>query len=236
MANFLNAFKRRPKNILPSLVEKGNMTICGENLYVLFPARYKVKNMCTIDNVVYVAAYVMLYNDKNEYCVMSMPNLLRLLPEDIDEIDIEDVKYIKLTFKKGDIFTDNNEVVQLENFLYYVFDEFFALGKTPFFFDKDDTSDIYKQAGPYAGSRLGDGVLGLESITSVILRDADDKELDYRLTDKLKPPVNIGLSDVHYTFKTNLNKINAANMTQGVGKAVITPPSNRSSLEDVLAD
>lgn len=228
-------YKRRPDKILASVKKKANYSVFSEKVTVYFPSRYKVKNMCTIGTVTTVAGYFMIANEKKEYTVFNLPNLISLSPDKIEEINIGDVYYMKLTFEAGSIFNTNNKLVQAENFLYFVFDEFLALGKSPFFFGETDLANIFSLANKYAGSRLGNGPLGLDTITSVVLRDADDLDTEYRLTDKKKRPTNIGLANVHHTFQNVYNKINAAHASAGIGSAVLLDKKEISPLEEVLA-
>jgi len=235
-----NRFKRNPKHIKSKLKKTDRYILTKDDLYVIFPSRYINANLVEIDNVVKVCGILIIVDDNYNYSLMKIPNWISFTPSNIDDIEIDGVLYKLLNFQKNSIFIDNINIIESEEVLFNIYDEFIIKGNMFAFLPYSEATSLFDYAKKYCGSRVADDNTPLELTTSIISRNKDDLNVLYRNTLKTvksldKKPVYTKLLDP-YAFPDTLSKISGSYLKKGIDSSIVTPSDDLTTLERVVLE
>jgi len=229
-------FKRNPEVIKKALVIKNNMTMTTKKLRVFFPVRYLKKNLAVIKNTAKVVSIYMLVDEDDNYAIINAPNIQELMFFETDDVTLDNIQYKVLMFEENQTFIPNNNILQLDQFMYNLYDEFFVKGNVPMFMSYNDVYKIFLESKKYANSRVGESRVAYELLTSLVSRASTDKDIFIRHT---KDPSNrevefVGLSDIFYSYSSTGSKLIGGYFKYGVVNAIVKQEKTSSGTTKVL--
>lgn len=227
--------KRDPKKISSYFKDVGNSVITTENLRIIFPERYLVRNLAGLGSVVKVLSVYAILDDYGNYAVVIAPIIQEITPFTIKDVSINNVLYKELLFKENDLFMPNTLAIKMDSFFYDMFDELYTKGNVPWFLNDIDMSNLLIEAKKYADSNIGKNPLAMEIITSVISRDEEDKRKFFRQTDDMeKRPTFVGLNNIYFSLETTDAKLVGGYFGYSVTTAIVDHEKTTSEVSKVL--
>lgn len=217
----------------------GTRYITQKGCSVLMPARYRDAGLTKIGAETYVLGMV-AYVVGNQYSVMRIPAMFRTEPGQVNTVTIEEEAYLEFTYEPGDVVIANKDIVQDDALLYEIYDEFFAKGHIPWYFNYYDIGSIFEHAQYYTGVKLGANHAVLEMLAATICRAPDKPTTFYRqVVEKkadvmAKPPFVIKLSSVTYGATNTTAKLIGSYWDEGVTSALVNPSDKVEPIEDLL--
>jgi len=232
--------KRNPNAIKSKLKTSDNIVIAKETLYVMFPEKYVDKELAILGNTCHVTGVICIFDDKNNYSIMTVPAKLEMQPVEIDTVLVENEPYVVLTFMENSDLISNTKVVKDITGTFPVFDLFLIQGKIPWYIGYTDLLNVFANMGKYTGTKATNNLLTFEILIATIARDEKDRLKDFRLSLKdmkdmeKKRPVWVGMNDIFYSFRSTLAKIAGSYMKLGVVSSIINPEKKANELENIV--
>ena len=230
------SFKRDPVTIKKLYKHKGDGVVATDDFYIVFPERYLSKELAVMGQSVKLLSIYAIVDSNDNYAVVSAPIFMDVVPSLVTRTIIDGVVNVVLHIDKGSLFIPNRTALRNASFMYNLMEEFLMQGKVPWFMSYDDLSDIMLNSVKYAGNNVGNDIVAMEIMASIVARDSRDKHIPYRLVKnkhKVKPAY-IGLSNVYYAFDNTLSKLMGGYMKQGVTTAIVNPEETTSKVSSIL--
>lgn len=231
--------KRRPNIIIDKIIETDSAMLAGEDMSIVFPARWldNAANMARIDITVSVVGILCVIDSDNNYSVTKMPTRVSCNPNRITDLMIDDTPYKEMHFSKGEQLIVNRDIVKDNGDLFTIFSEFYFKAKVPFYIG-DELTSIFRNAGKYADSKVGDNAMAIELMTSVVSKSRDDLNMPFRIARNINPNAKlqfVNLLNPYYTFKSTLSRISGSYAKQGRLAALVDPSTNdENKIEQIL--
>ncbi len=233
-----NKLKRDPEAIKKLYQKKNKYVVANDDFYILFPERYINKNLATIGSTVKLISIYAIVSKEMKYAVVNAPVFVNLIVNNITSVLINGVVYKVLEIAKGDTYIPNTNLVRSESFMYDIFDEFFLQGKVPWYIDYESLSNLFTEAGKYAGSKIGNDPLAMEIVASLISRDSKDKKISFRESVKSKvisnKPAYVGLNNVFYSYDNTMSKLMGGYFQQGITTAIVNPEVRTTKASELI--
>lgn len=236
----LKSFKRLPSGGFSKLVKFVNKSIvANEDVNILIPTKYADKDLAKIADVCTIYGVLTIVNSKHEYTVLTVPTMLKSVPVDIEEVEIEGESYYKMFVPKGERVIESVDVIVLPDMAYLTFDLFLRKGKVPFYIGYTDLIDTFINLKKYAGINLIDFITVIKLIIGLTARDYDNPKIPYKLNiksdkDLLRPVKWISMVNIHYVLTSTLAKIGGAYMKEGFTSALVNPSSKPTEFENII--
>lgn len=230
------SLKRNSGVIVKKITLKDNILVAKENLKIVFPARYINRELASFENGVSVLGIWMWVDEDNNYSLSNVPGMVSLTPNNITTEIIDNKEYYICEFEKGSIISPHYRVLQVENIMYILYDEFIVKGNVPEFFNYGEVSKISDNAGKYTGSALTKYKAAFELLESIVAKDPNDPNSYYRTSEAFdkQNPEYVGLSNVFRSIPGTLSKISGSYFDNGLLTAVTTPENEQTKLEQIL--
>lgn len=224
--------KRDQKLLRSILFEKDNKLFTKEPIKIQLPQRYIDKNLANIGQETQVyGIFSIIYKDN--YSVSRIPALFTTTPITITTQVINDVDYINFNYGKNCEVISNLNVVKNKILTETIFQEFFVMGKTPWFIEYEDVIEIFNNMVTYAASDIGKNHIATELITSYIARQKDDIK-KYHRTNINSQYVFAPLDDVFYSANSTLSKLAGNYFSDGIISALRQPEKQPTTLEQLV--
>jgi len=209
--------------------------------YVLFPERFEKKELAILSNTCQVTGILAIVVG-NKYGITKIPNLVEMLPDEIDRVEVEDDVYYKFTFNKGDVLINNTNIVKKSDKAYDFFELLMIQGKIPWYINYIDMVEIFLNLEKYTGLKAIKNSTVVEALTAIITKVKGNNELDYRQAINKDSDLNkvipdyVGLSNIYYSFKSTPNKLLGNFFTKAVNSSILYPEEDMSDLEKSLRE
>jgi len=202
------------------------------------PERYLNRQLASIGAEVYILGIFAIIVDQ-DYAVSLTNAMMRINPASTETVEIEEENYLEFHFQAGDRVFDSTDLVQNNTLTYYIYDEFVAKGRIPWFMNYFDMAKLFETAKEHAGMNLGNPAV-LELIISTIARDPKEitrlyrhaiKKVEdvYRLAPKVVP-----FRSVIYNTSDTTSKLIGAYFSDGVTSALVNPSERVERIEQLL--
>lgn len=234
----ITKLKRNASILKKKLIVNSKITMCNDDLYILFPDKFLNKKLAFIGRTVKVIGILAIVDSKGNYSTVNAPVFLEFSPYGIEDVTINGKIYKKLMFYKDSVVIPNNDHLVTDSFMYDVFEEFFIQGSVPWYINYEDMGDLLLRAKEYASSKLGDDPTTIEIITSIIARYRDDKKIYFREIIG-KPNMSealtfIGLNDIYFSFNNTGARLIGGYFGSGIVNSMVDPEQTTSKTSEVL--
>lgn len=236
----ISQLKRDPSAVHQDLKTLKNNTIItqgGCKLYI--PGKYQDSRLVVIGVETYVLGmFAIVVGDK--YGVSLAPTMMRVDPDNIETVSVDGVDYLEFTFNPGSTFLANVEVVQNNQLLYTIYNEFIAKGFVPWYFTYRDLGELFSLSQYYTGTYLGANHVIPELIAATIARNPENLKQQFRhVVDsvkdlRVKEPRIVKLNSVTYGATNTTAKLIGAYFDEGLNSALVHPSTKHEDIEDIL--
>ena len=151
---------------------------------------------------------------------MFLVGMIEMVPSDIETIEENGKKIVKLTFHNGDVFMRTTNVVVEEKNAYYVWMLYIKYGNTMAAMSYEDQATLFDRVAATCGISF--------PVDHVVY------EVAFRNTDMRGPYQRINLSDVAHASRSTSARIIGAYFNDGVNAALVRPNQSSSMIEDML--
>lgn len=234
----IDRYKRKPEIIKSKLKITKNITVTTDDLLVMFPTRYINKGLCFMGDIIKVVGIYAIADLYNNYSVVNTPIFHYLLPNNITDIEINDVKYKLLSFDKNNVFMPDNKLIVDDSFIYNIFEELFLNGNIPWYLNYNDLSNVFEESKRFSGSNIGNDNMAFEILTAIVSRSPENKKIYFRqILDKVNPNSNVefvGLNNLYYSFDNTGAKILGSYFGDGIVAALVDPEKKTSTTAEIL--
>lgn len=232
--------KRNPKVLKSKIIETDSCMLAGEDMSILFPARWldNAANLARIDITVSLLGILCFLDKDNNYTITKIPTRVTCNPNRITDIMIDDMPYKEMHFSRGEQLIVNRDIVKDNADLFTVFSEFFFKANIPFYVEHNELTEVFINADHFAGSKVGQNAMALELMTSIVAKSRDDLNIPFRIAINKDPNAKVqfvNLLNPYYTFKSTFGRISGSYAKQGRLAALVDPSTNtENKIEQIL--
>lgn len=231
----MKATTRNAGAVLATLKTVGKQIIASKPCSIQIPLNYENAKLAQIGEDIYVLGVFAIILESGEYAVSNVMTLIKLKPTKVSTITILEDEYYEFYFDAGSVVIDNTEVVQRDNILFSVFNEFVFKANIPWFMTYSDLGKLYDTCKEYANSNIGDTYEVMEFIASILGRATNDRSIYYRLGGNYKiPPQYVSMASVFYSMHNTVNKIAGNYFSDGLVSALVNPSDRVEKIEKLL--
>lgn len=160
---------------------------------------------------------------------------IEMKPSDIETVEENGSKIIKLTFHRGDTFMVSTNTVKDERLAFYVWMVYVKFSNQFAAFNYDDQAIIFDRIMNTCGiSFAGVDHSVYEMIFAHLSRDMNDINVPFRNTDMKGECFRISLNDVTHTSRSTSARVIGSWFSDGINSALVTPNTSNSLVEDLL--
>lgn len=171
----------------------------------------------------------------NTYGVVNQVNRIRIDPDSMTIVTINDDEYFRFVFKAGSVVFPELDLVKEDVLAYPIYDELIAKGNVPAYLSYDDYCKILRTAKTNAGINLSPSNIILEMTAAVVTRNPDDRRKLYRYTlGKGKQPIFIGLRNITLTASNFITRTAGSYFEAGIESELANPSTSKESVETKL--
>lgn len=231
---------RDADKVKKTLVEMNGRLITKTGCVIHMPKHYASGLLGTIEaNIHALGLWAMIVDDKY-YAVNNVAGKITLTPDTVNIISVDETDYLELTFLPGSTIIDEINLLQDGPFMFNIYDEIIAKGKTPWYMDYDDLASIFDTAIHHGGVNLKAPRSILEMMTASRGRNPKDRSKYFRNSIKTqqeyksKTPDIIPLRSVAYGATNTTSRLLGSHLNEGLTSALVNQSENNESVEDLL--
>lgn len=234
-------WKREPEQAhkaLTVLKDGSIMTTRGCKIYV--PERFVEKQLAVIGAETYIVGIFAIVVDDKYYGVSTTNAMMRVTPTTISTVKFDQDSYLELTFDPGSVVFATNLLIKSDTLVYYIFDEFIAKGRIPWYIGYEDLATLFESADRHAGVSLGANHSILEMFAAAVARNGQNRSKYYRHSiesqeDPVKrPPAFIPLRSITYGATNTTSKLMGSYWNDGLTSALVNPSEKQERIEELL--
>ena len=117
------------------------VTKTGCSIYV--PAGYTSKGLAVISSEVSILGTYAMFIDDTTYAVSIATSMMTILPDGIDNVQLDGEEYFRFDFKPGSTVIKNTKLVKSKKLTNYIMDYFIDYGHTPWFMNYRDLAELF---------------------------------------------------------------------------------------------
>lgn len=237
----ISKLERNPEMVHAILKQMPDGSIMAlKSCKIHIPVRYEEKDIATISNKVSTVAIFAIILDDKYYGIVTIPSFINLEPSYVNKIKIDDVGYYEMDFEEGSTVISSVDLIKKDVMTYYIYNEFIAGGKIPWFFSYSDIIRLFDNAQKFAGARVGANFAITDMVACTICRDSKDVTKFYRHQYKTidqeqnNPPVILPLRNVSSGASNTTAKLLGSYFSDGMTSALINPSERLEHIEELL--
>jgi hypothetical protein len=223
---------------------KGTLEVLGDTIVtrtgckIHIPVHYQESNLMQIGAENYILGIFAVIVDDAKYCVNSAITMMRIDPTFMSTFKYDDTEYYEFYFEPGSVVFSNTMVMVNDVVAYYVYDEFVAKGRIPWYMTYADMGKLFASSGQYAGISIGANRAVMEMMIASIARNPKDLTQYYRhyRNESTDPelPTWVPGSSVIYGATNTTAKIIGSYFDLAVVSALNNPSTRTERIEDIL--
>lgn len=207
---------------------------------IMIPTRYKERHLANVGAETHVLGiFAIIVGDY--YAVNNTCAMMRINPSSTETVSVDDTSYLEFHFNAGDKVIHSTDLIMNDTLTYYIYDEFIAKGRIPWFINYIDLAKLFDTAEEHAGVNLGNRAV-IDLIISTIARQPDDLTKLYRhgLT-KIEdvytnPPAIVPFRSVIWNTADTTSKLIGAHFGDSVTSALVNPSESVERIEELLRE
>ena len=205
-------------------------------LHILIPKYYEKFQMIKVDADVQTLGIFELWFDQSlARQQFFLPAMLTMCPSEVLFQTIDGDEYVYCTFRTGDTFIKNRNVVKTEYIAYALFSMYLEKGKIPELVTYDKETFMFDIVAEVTGSKIKNFNHAIfETIYSHLARDRQDIQKPYRLTDMKQPPIRLKLSDLPHVTTSVTAKLESGYLQGSINVALTHDNEVPSKIEELL--
>jgi len=207
-----------------------------KELHILIPKYYEKFQMIKVETEVKTLGIFSFWFDKeSDQHEFFLPAVITMVPSEIVFKTVGGEEYVYCTFRKGDTFIKNRNVVKAEYIAYALFSMYLEKGRMPDLISYDKEAFMFDIVGNVTGSKASSFNHSIfEVIYAHLARDPKDVHQFYRLTDMKYPPIRLKLSNLPNVTTSLTSRLISGYLTQSITTSLIHENEFESPLEELL--
>ena len=165
---------------------------------------------------------------------MFLVGRIDMSPSDVDTEDVNGVKFVKLTFRKGDVFMKTTNTVKDDKLAFFVWLTYIKYGNVMRAMSYEDQPSIFDRIKATCGLSFPVDHSVYEMIFAHLSRKTDDITIPFRNTNMKCDWRRINLSDVAHASRSTSARVIGAYFKEGLNSALTRPNESNSTIEDML--
>lgn len=231
-------WNRNPKKVHAALEKTDDGAVIAKKACAIYlPRKWRDKDLVHIANEIYITAIYALVVEDQDYAISVVNTMIRVNPNTINEVVIDDTDYLEMVFDPGDQVFANTDVVVNKKLLYSIFDEIVTHGNVPAFMNYLDLGRLFETAESFGDTRLASSPTILQMLLSMIARDPNDKMRYFRQVstgDDLEQVAYVSLQSSIYGPTNTTARMIGANFSDNLNAAMIHPSEQEEDIEHIL--
>lgn len=215
--------------------------VTKEQCFILIPKRWAYNSLAVVGDDIYITCiFTIVFPDSGVYGIVNQVNKIKITPDVISIIKIEDDEYFKFNFNPDSTIWPVLMLNVEDTLAYPIFDEIVARGNEPCYLLYDDGCKILKSAAKTAGINLSPNNIIFEMTYATISRDITNRKELYRMVvnsqnyQTLKSPAVIGLRNVQLGPTNFVTRTAGSYFETGIESGLTNPSMHREGVEDIL--
>ncbi len=233
-------YVRNPEKVKANLKRVDKALVTEKGCKIQFPKDWVSGKLGSIESNVSVLGMFAYIVDDQYYAVSIIDAKVNLFPDSINTVTVDDVQYLELVFEPGSIIMETVDVIKDGPFVFFIYDEIIAKGKTPWYMSYTDLGEIFDTVKYHAGVDLKQPHAIIEMLSASRARNPKDRAKYYRNMlkkqadyDKIEPDI-IQLRSVAYGADSTTAKLLGAYLQEGISSALVNPTETVEKVEDLL--
>ena len=223
---------KRDRKLLSYLKRVGDSIECTKPIMVLFPSRYLDIGFAKIEMGVECLGVNMVMTEDHIYEVSTLPNMIRYLPTEIDEIEIEGKMYTRMKFDKN--FIESTDTIDMADPVFEELVEFFMKGNVPFFLEKDDIMKLFEKSARTTSKDIGKDPIPISMLIAVTARD-ESGTTEVRLKNGYKGKIRwVSMINADLAYNNNLSRTMGSYQDRGMTAALNDDDPNVTEMEQIF--
>jgi hypothetical protein len=197
--------------------------------------KFQAYDALTIGDTVTTPGVMDMIFDNKYHVGLNLLASFTIVPSDMGRMTYNNIEYLVLHLKEGDVFMTSYRVIQDPHIVYVLWSEFVTQGKVPYFFQYQDMLRLFAHARELTGQGIGVSASVFEGIIAHLSRDRDKISIQYRLTDQTKPFKMVALNSVSQAPTSTIARINGSYFRdQGMTSALRWQVDETQPFENIL--
>lgn len=214
-------------------VDGNKVRFIGDHLEFHVPRRYEVYGFLDISDTVSTIGVGRLVFDGKYSKNLILLNLINIGHSDLEEIVIDNIPYLVIHLRKGDVFLDNPDLIKNPQIVYALWVEFVDRGKQLYTFQRLEMVKLFDHILELTGMTLKIDRSLYELLLAYLYRDRDSLFTQYRHTDMIDPPKLIPIRSVRYAPDTTTSRLAGSYFRDGEIASLLTEQTRNSPFEDL---
>lgn len=237
-------FVRDPSKVHAALkVQPDESVVTTRGVKIYVPERFVEKNLAVIGaEVLIVGIFAIAVEDNGKlfYGVSTANAMMRIKPTTIATVKFDQDSYLEFSFDPGSVVIATTQLIKSDTLVYYIFDEFIAKGRIPWYIGYEDLAKLFDSADHHAGVNLGPNHSILEMFAAAIARSPQSRSKYYRHTVAAQsdatenPPTFIPLRSITYGATNTTAKLTGSYFSDGLTSALVNPSERTERIEELL--
>jgi len=234
----ISKFKRDKKTISSLIKITDKNYIAKDDLFIIFPKKYIELHLGEIDNTVIILGVLAVFNKDLKYSVINLPSMLTITPDSIEEVELGNDTYYKLSILKGNALIDTRNVVVDSDVGYNIFNVLLVKGEIPWYIEYLDLIKIFENIPEYTGNKITGYMSVVKIMIAISARSKKDPSVPYRMVLKNSEDTQdihwVGLNNIYYTYNSTASKVFGSYMKAGMISAIVNPEKRATKLENIV--
>lgn len=217
-------------------LEDGSV-IANRRLLIYLSQRFVKNGLAEITDFVFTAPVLgIVIPDEAYTCFISMLRL-KMYPSDMQEVNIDDTRYVVMEFFKGDTVFESTQSSIDPNMPYFYFMEFINYAKIPWFMNYRAHSSLFDSAPFELGKKVGATPQVMRMLSSIIYRDPDNIENPYRGSKAMKEgrePIIVGLNNPSMLINDSFSRYFGGYLDDNILANIIKPNDKVSEFDKLI--
>ena len=231
-----------PVRVKQTLKKRDGKVLASTPVKIMIPARYQLTRMASMGADVFIVGIFAIVLEDTYYAKSMVPAMIQIRPIKTTKEKVLGDDYLIFWFETGSEVIANTTLVKNDILSYHIFTEIIAKANTPWQMNYEEHSRVLEQSKKYSGPSLGDMVDVFSTLTAILSRSRDDRNVQYRSTllnyEQMAndPPAFIPIRSIQYAINSTLTRLGGSHFGEGIISSLNNPTEKLEPLEALVLD
>ncbi|EGO2129074.1 hypothetical protein ITP31_003897 [Salmonella enterica] len=233
--------KRNVEAVLSTLAELPDGALVTKTGCVIHvPESFRAKQLISLGKEISFIGYFAMITPDGNYCTWKVPSMIRTMPDDIHNVEIDGKMYYELHYPKGARVAKSTDLLVDQLTLYPLFEDVIARARTVWYYTYEQMGSFFSNAREYTGTSLYATPSVFEMVIAQQARDNKDRNIPIRHSVEKPSDVSgldftyIPMRNVEYGATDTVSKIGGSNIAEGIDSAIVNPTEEEQPVEKLL--
>lgn len=233
--------KRNVEAVLATLAELPDGALVTKTGCVIHvPESFRAKQLISLGKEISFIGYFAMITPDGHYCTWKIPSMIRTMPDDVRNVEIDGKMYYELHYPKGGRVAKSTDLLVDQLTLYPLFEDVIARARSVWYYTYEQMGRFFKHAREYTGTSLYATPSVFEMVIAQQARDNKDRNIPIRLSIEKPSDVEkfdftyIPMRNVEYGATDTVSKIGGSNIAEGLDSAIVNPSEEEQPVEKLL--